>query len=216
MFLRPKKIKERISLLPFPGFRSKLTLQNENYHIETPERELFVETNWQPTEFFDRKIPFPSSISSPNPCQRRESVRDPWRVDFETTALLPGQRRNDRWARDAAAARGAARPWNAKLNGASRPKYEIPRPCHTHTRARDTYLYCRRATIHEPWRKRVYLFLCDARRAQKGHNGPQIGVHNEVSREGSGAGEVDTTGRGGDASAPLCCLGALPETINPR
>lgn len=77
MFLRPKKIKERISLLPFPGFRSKLTLQNENYHIETPERELFVETNWQPTEFFDRKIPFPSSISSPNPCQRRESVRDP-------------------------------------------------------------------------------------------------------------------------------------------
>lgn len=62
----------------------------------------------------------------------------------------------------------------------------------------------------------MYLFLCDARRAQKGHNGPQIGVHNEVSREGSGAGEVDTTGRGGDASAPLCCLGALPETINPR
>lgn len=137
--------------------------------------------------------------------------------------LCSQERRNDRWARDAAAARGAARPWNAKLNGASRPKYEIPRPCHTHTHARDTYLYCRRATIHEPWRKRVYLFLCDARRAQKGHNGPQIGVHNEVSREGSGAGEVDTTGRGGgrpplveDASAPLCCPGALPETINPR
>lgn len=73
MFLRPKKIKEGISLLPFPGFRFKLTLQNENYHIETPERELLVETNWQPTEFFDRKIPFSSSISSPNPCQRRKS-----------------------------------------------------------------------------------------------------------------------------------------------
>lgn len=41
MFLRPKKIKEGISLLPFPGFRFKLTLQNENYHIETPEREFY-------------------------------------------------------------------------------------------------------------------------------------------------------------------------------
>lgn len=62
MFLRPKKIKEGISLLPFPGFRSKLTLQNENYHIETSERELFVETNWQPTEFsierFHSRAPF--------------------------------------------------------------------------------------------------------------------------------------------------------------
>lgn len=81
---------------------------------------------------------------------------------------------------------------------------DSPRPCPTHTHTHTLYpcvpflrtvflrLHThRRATIHEPWRKRVYLFLCDARKAQKGHNGPhsQIGVYNEVSREGSGVGE---------------------------